>query len=67
MDGNVGSIGGVTYKLRGAIKEKADIFIVPNEDNYKEVMEVVNKEKLNIKVIGVDTFKDAVDKLSQVK
>lgn len=66
-DGNVGSIGGVTYKLRGAIKEKADIFIVPNEDNYKEVMEVVNKERLNIKVIGVDTFKDAVDKLSQVK
>lgn len=63
MDGNVGAIGGVIYKLRGAIKEKADIFIVPNDENYDEVMEVVNKEKLNIKVIGVDTFEDALNKL----
>jgi len=67
MEGNVGSIGGVIYKLRGAIKEKADIFIVPNEDNYKEVMEVVNKEELNIKVIGVDTLNDTINKLSAEK
>lgn len=67
MDGNIGTIGGVVYKLRGAVKEKADIFIVPNGDNYKEVMNVVNKEKLNIKVIGVDTFKDAINKLNKIK
>lgn len=26
MEGNVGMIGGVKYKLKGAIKKKADIF-----------------------------------------
>ena len=29
-NGNVGSIGGVKYKLKGAVKNKAEIFLVPN-------------------------------------
>lgn len=66
MDGNVGEIGGVVYKLRGAIKAKADIFLVPNKNNYDEVMRIVKKEKLNIDVIGVDTFQDAIEKLGKI-
>ena len=30
VDGNVGEIDGVEYKLKGAVKENADVFIVPN-------------------------------------
>jgi len=33
IEGNVGEIGGVKYKLKGAINNKADIFFVPNGKN----------------------------------
>ena len=33
--GNVGVIGGVSHKIKAAVKEKADIFFVPTE-NYEE-------------------------------
>ena len=35
-NGNVGSIGGVKYKLKGAVNKHAKVFIVPS-DNYEEV------------------------------
>ena len=41
IDGNVGAIGGVKYKLIGAVKNKADVFLVP-KDNYEEAIEVKN-------------------------
>ena len=37
--GNVGEIGGIKYKLLGASKNNADIFITPN-DNYEEALKV---------------------------
>ena len=66
-DGNVGEIGGVTYKLKGAVKKKADIFIVPNGDNYKEAKEEQEKHNYKIDIIGVDTFSDAVNELKNYK
>lgn len=62
-DGNVGSIGGVKYKLAGAIKNKAKIFIVPNGENYKEAIELKEKNNYDIEIVGVSTFKEAVDYL----
>ena len=35
-DGSVGSIGGVKYKLNGAVRQKADVFLVPAGENYEE-------------------------------
>lgn len=61
--GNVGSIGGAKYKLIGAVKNKADIFIVPNGENYEEVMKVKNERNYDIKIIGVDTLEDAINEL----
>lgn len=61
-DGNVGKIGGINYKLASAVKEKADIFICPN-DNYDEVKELVEKYKYKIKIINVNTFAEAIEKL----
>lgn len=57
--GNVGEIGGVKYKLLGAVKNKADIFMCP-ENNYEEAMEVKNNRKLNIEVVSVKTLRDAI-------
>ena len=63
--GNVLEIGGVKHKLLGAVKGKADIFIAPNGDNYKECVKLKKKNKLKIKIIGVSTFNEAVDKLKK--
>lgn len=60
--GNVGEIGGVKYKLAGAVKEKAAIFLCPLE-NYDEAKELQEKKKYDIKVIGVATLSDAINEL----
>lgn len=65
-DGNIGTIGGVKYKLLGAEKKHADIFLVPNGENYKECIKLKKERNLKIKVIGVSTFSEAVDKLNRI-
>lgn len=65
-EGNVLSIGEVKYKLLGAAKSRADIFIVPNGDNYKTCLKVKKKNKLKIKIIGVSTFREAIEKLNSI-
>ena len=62
LDGEVGEIGGIKYKLLGASKKGADIFICPKE-NYKEAMKVKSEHNLKIKIYGVSTFDEAVSKL----
>lgn len=61
--GNVGSIGGVEYKLKGAEKKGADIFFVPRGENYDEAKKLVDKEKYKIKLVPVSTFEEALNYL----
>ena len=63
--GNVGEIGGVTYKLKGAVKSKADIFFVPSGNNYNEVMKYNKKKKYKIKIVPVKNIKDAIKYLQK--
>ena len=63
--GNVGSIGGVKYKVLAANKENADIFFVPS-DNYEEANDVVLDKKLDIKLIEVKTIDDAIKYLNNL-
>lgn len=63
IDGNVGSIGGVKYKLKGAIKNNAEIFIVPNGENYEEAKKLKNENNYKIDIIGVSTIDDALNYL----
>lgn len=60
QDGTVGDIGGVKYKLLGASKKKADIFLVP-EKNYEEAIQVKNENQLDIRVISVRTLQEAIE------
>ena len=62
--GNVGAIDGVKYKMLGAHKNKADIFICPYE-NYKEAVKVKEKYDLDMEVVGVKTFKEALNYLQK--
>ncbi|MEG0026241.1 MAG: S16 family serine protease [Bacilli bacterium] len=63
--GNVGSIGGVAYKLKGAVLAKADIFLVPAGKNYREAINLKNKNDYEIKIIPVKTFDEAIKVLKQ--
>ncbi len=61
-NGNVGEIDGVKYKLLGAAKKKANLFICP-ESNYDEAIKVKEKYKLSIKIVSVKTFDEALEVL----
>lgn len=65
IDGNVGAIGGVKYKLIGAVKNKADVFLVP-KDNYEEAIEVKNVKGYDITILAVDTLSDAIESLESL-
>ncbi len=65
-DGTVGEIGGVKYKLLGAYKDGAKVFICPQE-NYDEALEVKEKEEMDIILLGVHTFDEALQRLSEIK
>ena len=64
IDGNVGEIGGVRYKLIGAVKNDAEIFMCP-EENYEEAKSVAEEKGYDITIISVATFDEAIKKLEE--
>lgn len=64
IDGTVGEISGVKYKLIGAVKNKADVFLVPKGDNYKEAKKIKNERGYEIDIIPIETFEDALKYLN---
>ena len=62
LDGTVGEISGVKYKLIGAVKNGADVFIAPS-NNYKEALQVKEENNYDIEIIEATTFKEVVEKL----
>ena len=65
-DGSIGSIGGIEYKLKGASR-KADVFLVPEGENYEDALKLQKKKKYKIKIISVSSLEDAVNKLEGLK
>lgn len=63
-DGHVGEIGGVKYKLLGASREKADIFLCPLE-NYEEAMKVKEENHLEISIYAVSSLEEAIEVLAK--
>lgn len=66
-DGTVGEIAGIEFKLLGAVKKHAEIFFVPAGDNYKEACKIKKERNLDIEIIKVKTFKDAIDALKKLR
>ena len=67
LNGKVGSIGGVNYKLMGAYKKGADIFFVPSGKNYEDALKTKKENKYDIKIIPITYFQDAIDYLEKIK
>ncbi len=65
--GNVGEIGGVEYKLKGAVNESSDIFFVPVGDNYDECIKLQKEKKYNIEIVGISTIDEAIEYLENLK
>lgn len=63
-NGVVGAIDGVKYKLKGAVKKKAKVFIVP-KDNYKEAISEKEKNNYDIEIIAADTLHNVIEKLKE--
>ena len=64
VDGNIGEIGGVKYKLIGAVNNKAKIFLCP-KDNYEEAITIARERKYDIIIKSVETFDEAVSYLKE--
>ena len=65
IDGTIGEIGGIKYKLLGAKKAKADIFIVPY-DNYEEAKQVYDDYKLKFDLVPVSNFDEVIAYLDSI-
>lgn len=65
LDGKVGPVGGIKYKLIGAIRSNADMFLVPSGENYDEAIEIKNKYNYDIEIYPITIFDDAIAILSK--
>ena len=65
IEGNVGEIGGVKYKLLGAEKKHADYFLCPLE-NYEEAKTIQEKNHLDVHIIPVKTLQEALEALKNL-
>lgn len=62
VEGNVGEIDGIKYKIMGAVKNHMDVVLVPS-GNYEEAKKVVEERDYDIEIVEVKTFEDAISYL----
>ena len=66
-DESVGEIGGISYKLSGAVSGDADIFFVPSGENYEEAMKLKKEKNYDIEIVEIKEFDDAINYLKSIK
>jgi len=64
INGNVGEIDGIKYKIAGAVKDNMDIILV-SPYNYEEAQKVIKENNYDIELVKVSTFKEAIDYLTK--
>lgn len=64
INGNVGEIDGIKYKVAGAVKNKMDVILV-SPYNYEEAKKEIEKNNYNIELVEVKTFEEAVAYLTK--
>lgn len=64
---NVGEIGGIEYKLKGAIKKGVDLFFVPAGQNYEDALRIKKSRKYDIEIVPVTNIDDAINYLRSKK
>lgn len=64
INGNVGEIDGIKYKIAGAVKKHMDVVLV-SPYNYDEAKQVIDENNYNIELVKVSTFKEALEYLTK--
>ena len=64
IDGNVGEIDGIKYKIAGAVRNKMDVVLV-SPYNYDEAVKVVKENHYKIDIVKVNTFDEAIEYLTK--
>ena len=64
IDGNVGEIDGIKYKIAGAVRKHMDVILV-SPYNYEEAKKVIKENNYDIELVKVSTFKEAINYLTQ--
>lgn len=64
LNGEVGEIDGVKYKLIGAINNDADIFLVPYE-NYSEALKTKKDNNYDITIHPINNIEEAIEYLKK--
>ena len=64
INGNVGEIDGLKYKIAGAIKKKMDIILVP-EANYEAAKKIVKENNYKVELVKVSTLQEAINYLTK--
>ncbi|MDD3392804.1 MAG: hypothetical protein PHE54_04620 [Bacilli bacterium] len=66
-DGNVSSIGGVEYKIKGAYNDDVEVFLVPSGENYEDALEVVQENNYHMTIVPISNINEAISYLLQIK
>ena len=64
IDGNVGEIDGIKYKIAGAVKNNMDVILV-SPYNYEEAKKVIDENNYKIELVCVKTFEEAIEYLTK--
>lgn len=64
IDGFVGEIDGIKYKIAGAVKNNMDVILV-SPYNYEEAKQVIEDNNYNIELVCVKNFDDAIKYLTK--
>lgn len=62
INGNVGEIAGVKYKIMGAVRNNMDVVLVPSA-NYEEAIKTKKDNNYDIEIVKVEKFSDAIEYL----
>ena len=60
INGNVGEISGIKYKLIGAVNKGTDVFLVPVGENYEDAKKLKEERNYDIELVPVATFEEAL-------
>lgn len=66
IEGNVGEIDGVKYKIMGAVKNNMDLVFVPSA-NYEEAIKTKKDNNYDIEIVSVNKFSDVINYLDNYK
>ena len=61
-DGTIGEIGGLKYKIKGAVNNNATVFITGSA-NIEEAKEIIKENNYDIELIEAESFSDIINKL----